>query len=76
MGRLSNISLSDFRKFLAMKELSLLRVSGGHEVWGRPGMLRPVIIQTHVDPIPEFIVLNCLRAMGASRKDLENFLGL
>ena len=74
MGRLSNISLFVFRGFLQNQGLSVIRVSGGHEVWGRSGMLRPVIIQTHVDPVPEFIVLNCLRTMGAPRKKLEDYL--
>ena len=74
MGRLSNISLSVFRAFLLSKGLSLLRVSGGHEVWGKAGLLRPVIIQTHVDPIPEFIVLNCLRTIGVTRKAFEEYL--
>ena len=74
MGRLSNIPLSVFRDFLLSQQLTLLRVSGGHEVWGRPGLLRPIIIQTHIDPIPEFIVLNCLRTMGVTRKSLEEYL--
>lgn len=74
MGRLSNISLSVFRAFLLSKDLSLLRVTGGHEVWGKPGLLRPIIIQTHIDPIPEFIILNCLRTMGVTRKEFEYFL--
>ena len=74
MGRLSNISLSVFRAFLLSKGLSLLRVSGGYEVWGKAGLLRPVIIQSHVDPIPEFIVLNCLRTIGVTRKVFEEYL--
>ena len=52
----------------------LIRVSGGHEVWGRPGLLRPVIIQTHIDPIPEFIILNNLRTIGVTRKAFEEYL--
>ena len=66
--------MSVFRAFLLSKGLSLLRVSGGHEVWGKSGLLRPVILQTHVDPIPEFIILNCLRTMGETRKAFEEYL--
>lgn len=74
MGRLSNISLSVFKAFLLARGLSLIRVSGGHELWSRPGLLRPVVIQTHIDPIPEFIILNCLRTIGMTRKDFEKYL--
>ena len=74
MGRLSNISLSVFKAFLLSKGMSLIRVSGGHEVWSMPGLQRPVVIQTHIDPIPEFIILNCLRTMGMTRKEFETYL--
>lgn len=74
MGRLSNISLRSFRDFLASNGLSLVRISSGHEIWSKPGLLRPVIIQTHIDPVPEFIVLNSLRTMGLKRRDIEEFL--
>ena len=74
MGRLSNISLSVFKAFLLARGLSLIRVSGGHELWSRPGLLRPVVIQTHIDPIPEFIILNCLCTIGMTRKDFEKYL--
>ena len=35
----------------------------------KAGMLRPVIFQTHVEPIPEFVVRNNLRNMGVSRQE-------
>jgi len=69
-----NISLKKFRKFLEYKGLKLIRTSSGHEVWSRPNLLRPVIIQTHVDPIPIFIIKNNLRTMGLTMKDLEEYL--
>ena len=74
MGTLSNVSLDKFRAFLKANELTCVRTTGGHEVWSKSGMLRPVIIQTHVDPVPEFILKNDLRNMGKTRKDLEEFM--
>jgi len=71
---LSNISLTDFRKFLEFKELNLIRNSGGHEVWSHRNLLRPVILQSHIDLVPEFIVRNSLRTIGSSRSELESFL--
>jgi hypothetical protein len=71
---LSNIPLNDFRRFLEYKGLNLIRTSGGHEVWSSRDLLRPVVIQAHISPVPEFIVRNILRTIGCDRKELESFL--
>lgn len=68
---MSNISLRDFRKFLESQGLKIITSSrgrGGHEKWSRSDLERPVTIQTHIDPVPEFIVLQVLRHIGMSRK--------
>lgn len=66
---LSNISISDFRRFLEKAGCKSESIKGGHEKWTKPGLLRPVIIQTHIDPVPEFIVKNTLRNLGLSKDD-------
>ncbi len=71
---LKNIPLKTFRDFLEFEGLKLIRTNGRHEVWSRNDLLRPVIIQTHIDPIPEFIVKNTLRTIGATQKDYIDFL--
>lgn len=71
---ISNVPLNSFRKFLQNKGLNLIRTSGGHEIWSGKHLLRPVILQTHIDPVPLFIVLNNLRTIGSNRKELEKFL--
>ncbi len=35
------------------------------------GLTHPVILQTHVDPVPEFIIKNNLRTMD---KNVEDFI--
>lgn len=72
--KLSNISLSDFRDFLRKAGCSDESIKGGHEKWIKPGLLRPIILQTHIDPVPEFIVLNTLRNLGLARKDFFRIL--
>lgn len=47
---------------------------GGHEKWSRDDLLRPITLQTHVDPVPEIIVKSNLRTLGLKRKDLEQWL--
>jgi len=71
---LKNISLKNFRKFLEYKGLRIIRTTGGHEVWSGKDLLRPVILQTHIDPVPEFIIRNNLRTIGADKNELLRFL--
>jgi len=73
MRDLSNISVNEFKSALRALGLKCHRTRGGHEMWAKPGMPRPDVIQTHVSPIPEFIIRNCLRTLGLSR---GAFLGL
>lgn len=72
--RIGNISLKVFRMFLKDAGCALVSTEGGHEKWKKPGCLRSIILQTHVSPIPEFIIKNNLRVLGLTRKDLESWL--
>lgn len=45
------------------------RIKGGHEIWTHPDASRPIIIQSHIDPIPAFIVLNNLKTLGITKED-------
>lgn len=71
--RLQNISVSEFRSFLKHHGLSRIRTASGHEIWTRTDLTRPVVIQTHIDPIPIFIVKNNLRTIGLTTSDLREF---
>ncbi len=75
MGKLKNIPLKNFRAYLQYCGLKLIRTKGGHEIWSAKNLTRPVILQTHVDPIPEFIIKNNLRTMNKSEEHLLKFLG-
>ena len=69
--KLSNIPLKDFRKFLSNQGLNIIKDSkgrGGHEKWSKFGMERPITIQTHISPVPEFIVKQVLRHLKIERK--------
>lgn len=74
MGTLSNIKVSDFRNFLKMQGLHYICTKGGHEKWNKEELLRPVIFQTHIDPIPISVLKNNLRTIGCTTKDLIDFL--
>lgn len=78
--KLSNVSLADFRRFLF--EIGCSRTAtykrtkgrGGHEKWNKEGLARPIVIQTHEDPVPEFIVKNALRDLGLTRDEFFNIM--
>lgn len=74
MGTIQNIDPETFRSFLEANGLNHIRDKGGHEIWSKKDMLRPVIFQSHISPVPEFIIKNNLRNMGATKKELMEFL--
>ena len=71
---LKNISVQTFREYLKWKGLAFIRTNSGHEIWGKKGLLRPVVFQTHKDPVPEEIVRNNLKTLGVKAKDYIDFL--
>lgn len=52
----------------------MTRGRGGHEKWVKAGMPRPIILQTHVDPVPEPIVRQIMRHLNLSRKEFANLI--
>ncbi len=71
--KLSNISVDDFRDFLAAVGCVRGKIVGGHERWSKEGLMRPIIIQTHISPVPEFIVKNTLRNLGMTKTQFFDF---
>lgn len=71
---LKNIKLSVFREFLLFKGLKHIRTKGGHEIWSRSDLTRPVVIQTHENPVPEHIIKNNLRTIKSTRTEFEEWL--
>ena len=68
--KLSNISILEFRKFLESQGLKIIKDTkgrGGHEKWSKTTMERPITIQTHIDPVPEFIVKQVLRHLNMDK---------
>lgn len=72
--KLSNVSLADYELFLLKAGCKHIRDSGGHKVYSRKDLTRPIVVQSHIDPVPEFIIKNALRALGLSRKDFFEIL--
>jgi len=61
---------------LSSQGLNVIKTSkgrGGHEKWSKTGIDRPITIQTHIDPVPEFIVKQVLRHLEISREEFFRF---
>ena len=67
MKNLRNITISDLRKILKSFGCSHIRFKGGHEIWKKEGLTRPIIFQTHVDPVPEMVIKNIIRDLNITR---------
>lgn len=72
--KLSNISVAKFQAFLDLCQCKRIGINGGHEKWTRADLTRPIIIQTHIDPIPEFIIKNNLRGLKYTKKQFFQIL--
>lgn len=71
---ISNIPLKEFRRILKLCGLEYSRTRGGHEMWIKEGLKRPITIQTHEDPVSVIVVCNTARQLGFTNKQfLELF---
>ncbi len=71
---LRNIGLDDYRKYLDHIGCRCIRTKGGHEHFTRNDLLRPLTLQSHITPVPEFIIKNHLRILGLNKKQfLDTF---
>ncbi len=69
MKKITNISLHDYRRFLQNCDCKCYRTSGGHEHWHRDDLARPLTLQTHIDPVPAFIIKQHLRYLNISTRE-------
>lgn len=68
---LKNISISQYESFLELVGCKYVKPKsgGGHAKYIRSDLNRPIMFQTHIDPVPEFIIRNGLRSLGLTRDD-------
>jgi len=62
--KLSNIPLDKMVWFLQHQGLISISTEGGHAKYTRNDLRRPIIIQTHISPVPTFIVSQILKHLG------------
>lgn len=62
------------RKILIHQGCKCIGNDKGHEKYSKRSLLRPIVIQNHIDPVPEFIVKQIMRTLGLKNKDLEKII--
>lgn len=71
---LKNISLRDCRKLLIKVGCQCNRTTGGYEHWTRSDLMRPITIQTHIDPVPERIMKQIIKALDINKEQIKDYL--
>ncbi len=72
--KISNISLSDMRKYLKLKGAKKTRTEGGHEFWYHKDLPRPITLQSHIDPVYEFIVKQIIAYFNDTKEDFHKII--
>lgn len=71
---LSDVPLDTFRSFLQEQGYRFGCIPCGHEQWCKEGKLRPIVLRISADPVPVYVIMNALRAMGVAASELLHFL--
>jgi predicted RNA binding protein YcfA (HicA-like mRNA interferase family) len=69
MKKITNISLATYRLFLENMGCACMRTKGGHEHWQREDLERSLTLQTHINPVPAFIIKQHLRYLSLSTQE-------
>ena len=72
--RYANLPLREMRRFLKAIGCEIVRTKGGHELWWREGLTRPLVLQTHIAPVPARIVRSLLSDLEMTIQDLTKIL--
>lgn len=60
--------------FLEHQGLKHINTEGGHAKYTRKDLRRPIILQTHLCPVPEFIVTQILKHLGFNKKQFHQYI--
>ena len=72
--RSRNLPLPIIKKIIIHQGCKLIRHEKGHEKYSRKDLLRPIVIQDHIDPVPEFIVKQIMRTLKLDNKQMTKIL--
>lgn len=63
------------RSFLEHRGLKLMKGNGsGHEKWTHRDLDRPITLQNHINPVPQFIVSQILKHLGFTKEQFWKYI--
>jgi len=68
-ANIRNIPLKKYLKFLESVGCKCRRTRGGHLHYSRKDLNRSITVQSHIDPVPIFIVKQHLRILEIDKKE-------
>lgn len=71
---LRNVSVKEYITFLEKQGCKCNRSKGGHVHYTRQDIDRPITFQTHIEPVPEFIIRQHMRYLKLSKKEMLNLI--
>lgn len=69
--KLSNITLSKYRKILTLLGFEYIGTEGDHEHWYKNGFRRRITFPTSKNPIKEYVIITNNRTLGLSRDEFK-----
>ncbi len=72
--KLAPVKVRDFRQFLKTVGCTYERTQGDHEIWSKPGLLRPVVFPTKDKEITTFFIRSNLRTLGLTDQEYFNLI--
>lgn len=74
MINLSNIPLKRMEEIIVKFGYVRIRTKGGHSIWSKDEASRPIVLQTHKDPVPRMVVFNTIRDLGITKDEFLKVL--
>jgi len=62
------------KRFLQLMGAKQIRKRGGHLIYSHRDLPRPIPLQSHIDPVPEFIVLEIINYFDISKSKMWDML--
>lgn len=69
-----NVSIRELKRVLEKLGCKQIGINAGHIKYVRSDLTRPIIFQTHIDPVPQFIIQQIIRTLSLDKKAFKKLL--
>ena len=72
--KINNVKLSVLKKYLKIKGAKKIRTKGGHEIWSHKELNISITFQTHIDPVPGFVISQITEKFNDTKEDFHKIV--